>query len=64
MSYQCPICSGEMIEILGDKMHPGDGKFGVILECPSRACPAQEVAGHGDNVKQAWEIVQSKFKRK
>lgn len=62
MNFSCPLCSAELVEQVGNVMHPGDAKYGVSLHCPSLQCPAQEVAGHGDNAKAAFEVVTDKFK--
>jgi hypothetical protein len=61
MKYICPVCESELSEFLGHQMHPGNPAYGVTLYCPSRTCPAQEVSGHGDNVKGAWSVIQQKF---
>ena len=62
MKYNCPLCSAEMVETLGNQIHPGDAKHGIMLWCPSKECPAQEVCGHGNTVKAAYEIVVQKYK--
>jgi hypothetical protein len=61
MNYNCPVCQGVLVEGFGDQLNPGDPKHGVFLYCPSRQCPAQEVSGHGTNVKEAWGVIQAKF---
>jgi len=61
-SYKCPVCQGPMSAEAGDFLHPGDPKFGMYVFCPSLTCPAQEVAGHGRNEKDAFEVVTDKFK--
>ena len=61
MNYNCPLCSAVLVETLGNSIHPGDAKFGMTLHCPSHACPAQEVAGHGDKAKDAFDVIQAKF---
>lgn len=61
MNYNCPVCNNVLVQSLGTLVHPGDGKFGVNLFCSARECPAQEVAGHGENLKQAWLVIQQKF---
>jgi len=63
MTFNCPLCSAELVEQVGSSLHPGDAKYGVSLHCPSLQCPAQEVAGHGDSAKLAFEVIQDKFKR-
>jgi hypothetical protein len=60
--YYCPLCDAKLVTSLGNLLHPGDVKFGYMLFCPSRLCPAQEVSGHGGTVKEAFEIIQHKFK--
>lgn len=61
-TYKCPVCQGFLVSQLGNTLHPGDPKFGVGLHCPHVTCPAQEVAGHGKNEKEAFEVVTDKFK--
>jgi hypothetical protein len=61
MNYNCPICGAELVESLGNSIHAGDAKYGMNLFCNNPKCPAQEVAGHGDNVKEAWTVIQAKF---
>lgn len=58
MKYVCPVCQGEMLVGQGDGADP---KNGVTIYCPHLSCPAQEVAGHGGNEKEAWQTVQLKF---
>jgi hypothetical protein len=60
--YPCPVCKGMLVAQIGNVIHPGDPKFGVGLHCPHVTCPAQEVQGHGDNEKHAFEIVTDRFK--
>lgn len=64
IDFKCPICSGDMTVVPGDVMHPGDPKFGITVFCPVLTCPAQEVSGHGDNAKEAYEVVVHKFQRR
>ena len=58
--YNCPLCNGEMKLIPGTQINANDG---VTLYCPHRTCPAQEVFGHGQTDKQAWEIITQKYGR-
>lgn len=60
--YKCPVCGQSLFSYPGDYMHPNDPKFGMYVVCPHRDCPAQEVAGHGKNEKEAMEVVTDKFK--
>jgi len=60
---QCPLCKSEMKEMGGEKTHPGDYNFGTTVYCPNPNCPAEEVAGHGKNVKEAMEVVTHKYTR-
>ena len=62
ITFSCPLCSAELVEQVGNVMHPGNAKYGISLHCPSLQCPAQEVAGHGDNAKAAFEVVVAKYK--
>jgi hypothetical protein len=64
-TYKCPVCQGEMHESVNQHpSHPSlppEMALGITLWCPSRACPAQEVMGHGKNGKEAWEVIQQKY---
>jgi hypothetical protein len=62
MKFQCPLCNSELLETMGNAVHPNDPKFGVTLFCGSRECPAQDVMGHGDKVKDAFEVIQHRYK--
>ncbi len=62
MKYSCPMCGAELVESFGNQVFPGDRKHGVTLTCPSYTCPAQEVMGHGDNAKEAFEVITHKYK--
>lgn len=59
--YNCPLCKSEMTGIDGERMHPGDKNYGYSLFCSNVSCPSQEVFGHGDNEKKAYEIVMAKY---
>jgi len=61
MKYYCPLCKSELVQMFGESVHPNDPKYGVTLYCPSWKCPAQEVSGHGSNVKDAWGVIEAKF---
>ena len=58
----CPICNVELVSMDGEKIHPGDSNYGVTVYCANKKCSAQEVFGHGDNVKQACEVIVHKYK--
>lgn len=62
LKMMCPVCNAEMSVMAGESLHPGDTKHGTTVYCPNRDCSAQEVSGHGDNVKEAFDVVQHKFK--
>lgn len=57
MKYNCPVCSAEMTVGHSEK-GPVDG---VYIWCRNDKCTAQEVMGHGDKEKDAWEVVQQRF---
>jgi len=59
MDYNCPMCSGSLTLVQGTAMNSKDG---WTLFCPSKACPAQEVMGHGYNAKEAYSVITHKFK--
>lgn len=62
----CPLCQTPLAEIAGHAIHPGDPAYGLTLYCPAarNVCPAQEVMGHGDNAKGAYQVIQDKFNKK
>lgn len=55
----CPLCSAALVSVEGTSLNARDG---VTVYCPSKICPAQEVAGHGRNEKEAFEVIQEKCK--
>jgi hypothetical protein len=57
----CPVCNAPLAQMPGNQMHPGDPEHGWTVWCPATACPPQEVAGHGNTVKAAYEIVKQRF---
>ena len=61
MKYPCPICGVELNELVGNGMHPNDPEHGITLDCGNAECEAQEAMGHGDNVKEAWEVISARF---
>ena len=61
MKYKCPLCGAELVEMVGESVHPNNPKYGITLYCPSYACPAQEVSGHDDNAKKAFEVIEHRF---
>lgn len=64
--FHCPLCQTQLVEQVGNVMHPGDAKYGINLHCPAphpQVCPAQEVFGHGDSAKAAFEVVKQKYKK-
>lgn len=60
--FPCPVCKWPLAQLAGEKLHPGDPKFGVTLTCMNLKCPPQEVMGHGSNAKNAYEVVLQRFK--
>lgn len=64
MGNKCPICGEEMKGMDGEKMHPNDANYGYTLFCVNYKCSAQEVFGHGDNEKKAYEVVMLKYVKK
>lgn len=63
MKFNCPVCQCELSEVAGNRLHPGDKNYGMTLFCSAMSCPAQEVMGHGNNVKDAYEVITQKFKK-
>lgn len=61
MKYECPLCKSELEGMAGEKQHPGDVKYGYSLYCVNVKCGAQEVMGHGDKEKDAYEVIRTKF---
>ena len=62
----CPICGTKLMEANGEPIHPGDANYGVTVWCPGAypsVCIAQEVMGHGNNVKDAYAVVLAKYKK-
>lgn len=61
-SFKCPVCNELLHSQFGTQIHPDNADYGVVVFCRSSSCPAQEVMGHGDNEKKAFEIVTDRFK--
>jgi len=61
-TYKCPVCKGNLHACFGESIHPNNPEFGVTVFCASKLCPAQEVMGHSNNEKNAFEIVTDRFK--
>ena len=58
---KCPVCKVPMVGMDGEKMHPDDKNYGYTLYCVNSQCTAEEVFGHGDNEKKAYEVVVAKY---
>jgi ssDNA-binding Zn-finger/Zn-ribbon topoisomerase 1 len=57
--FKCPVCSGFMVSIPGSRMSDNDG---VTIRCNNPDCPtAENVEGHSNNEKNAYEIACQKF---
>lgn len=61
MKYICPICKTELREQIGDKLHPFNIDYGTTLDCPNKQCLSEEVMGHGDKLKDAFQVILDKF---
>ena len=61
MGNLCPICKVPLKKVWGSKMNQNDPKFGVTVFCGNLKCSAQEVMGHGEKEKDAFEVVWAKF---
>jgi len=65
-NFKCPICDHLMVARDGQVLDPKDG---VTVWCGNThgsapgQCSAQEVAGHGNNEKAAYEIITQKYKK-
>lgn len=64
MNYPCPVCKRDLSKYDGEKMNPGDPRFGVTLLCENPKCTAEEVMGHGNKIKDAYEVVIARFVRR
>lgn len=62
-ALRCPICSAVLSVAYGEQLHPDNLEYGVTLFCLNRGCPAQEVAGHGRNVREAYSVILAKYCR-
>ena len=59
--FNCPQCNQVLTENVGTQIHPNNPEYGITLFCSYRKCPVQEVMGHGDNAKKAFEVIQLRF---
>jgi len=57
-SFNCPVCAARLHAQPGHQLSATEG---VTVFCANEECPAQEVAGHGDNEKKAFEIIHQRF---
>ena len=62
--YKCPLCGSVLVGMVGCKGHENDPNFGYSLFCVDFKCPAQEVMGHGNKEKDAYEVIMAKFVKK
>ena len=68
--FLCPICGAGLAQMVGDIMYKGNPDYGVTVWCPNQDCkskegiPCQEVMGHGTNAKNAFDIIQERFRVK
>ena len=62
--YKCPLCNSVLVGMVGCKGHENDLDYGYSLFCLNRGCPAEEVMGHGNKEKDAYEVIMAKFVRK
>jgi hypothetical protein len=60
MKYQCPKCSVDLTEIVGNQMN----REGITLRCENISCMPQVVEAWGKNVKEAYEVVLHRFAKK
>ena len=66
LTVKCPLCDNFLFAQDGTRMDPKDG---VTVWCDAPhgeapgMCPAQEVMGHGNNEKSAYEIITQKYKK-
>ena len=60
-TYNCPICQSILVSQVGDQAHLQNPEFGIILYCQNRQCSAQEVMGHGNKEKDAYQVILDKF---
>lgn len=60
---KCPICGTKLSVLPGFNRDKDGNSISTLLSCPSLACPAQEVIGHGRNYKEAYQIILEKYKK-
>lgn len=62
----CPLCHYVLNESFGEAVHPNDKNYGITLYCsaPKNKCPAQEVVGHGQTAKAAYDVILEKYAKK
>lgn len=59
--YLCPLCNSNMIIMKGDQVNPNNG---ITIRCISDRCPCNEnVEGHSNNEKNAYEVACIKYKK-
>lgn len=59
-NFNCPLCGAALFSQSG---HQLDSQEGVTVWCGNPDCPAQEVFGYGRNEKEAFAIIQDRYKK-
>jgi hypothetical protein len=57
--FKCPMCGVPLVSAPGNQINALDG---VTVFCENAECPCDEVFGHGNNEKSAYQIIKEKFK--
>lgn len=62
IQLNCPLCNTKLLTLPGARDDEGN-IISTRLECPSYACPAQEVFGVGRTYKEAYQVILDKYKK-
>jgi hypothetical protein len=59
--YNCPVCKAPLYSAPDPLTGIRSGGYTVWCGQPNEVCRAQDVSGHGKNVKEAYQIIKEKF---
>jgi hypothetical protein len=58
-NFVCPICNVELVAAPGNQLCATEG---VTVWCENEECPCDEVFGHANNEKNAYQIIKEKYR--
>ena len=58
-NFNCPLCAAALMSAPGNQLNAE----GVTVYCANPGCPAAEVFGHAQNEKEAFAIIEDRYKK-